>query len=177
MTNLELTKTKDGKTAVQCSQLYRGLGLDESNYTHWVKRNILGNRWAIDGEDYAPLTRSIQRVKETADLCNVMPLKYKPNQYRTRTKAQDFVLTLDFAKRLAMMTNTVQGEAVRRYFLDCEKQLKAVQTELFAELEAYRKLEAIKEQRRVLNAKARQCRERIKQATEIINYLQLTFNF
>lgn len=86
-------------------------------------------------------------------------------------------MTLDFAKLLAMQTRSQKGHEVRLYFLQCEKQLKAVQTELFAELEAYRELEAIREQRRVLNAKARQCRQRIKQATETINYLQLTFNF
>lgn len=180
---LALTKTADGRQAVQCSQLYRGLGLDESNYTHWVKRNILGNRWAIEGEDYVPLTRQMQRVN-TSDLNEVMPLEYKPNQYRNRSKARDFVLTLDFAKRLAMMTNTAQGESVRRYFLQCEKVAKQktelIQTELFAELEAYRSLEVIRLQRRELNRQARKHRERIKQAQSTmkqIEYIQLTFNF
>ncbi|WKS95897.1 antA/AntB antirepressor family protein [Riemerella columbina] len=180
---LALTKTADGRQAVQCSQLYRGLGLDESNYTHWVKRNILGNRWAIEGEDYIPLTRQMQRVN-TSDLNEVMPLEYKPNQYRNRSKARDFVLTLDFAKRLAMMTNTTQGESVRRYFLHCEKVAKQktelIQTELLAELEAYRSLEAIRLQRRELNRQARKHRERIKQAQSTIKqieYIQLTFNF
>jgi len=96
----------------------------------------------------------------------------------------DFILTLDFAKKLAMMTRTAQGESVRRYFLHCEKIAKQktelIQTELFAELEAYRSLEAIRLQRRELNRQARKHRERIKQAQATIKqlkYIQLTFNF
>ena len=96
----------------------------------------------------------------------------------------DFILTLDFAKKLAMMTRTAQGESVRRYFLHCEKIAKQktelIQTELFAELEAYRSLEAIRLQRRELNRQARKHRERIKQAQATIKqlkYIQLTLNF
>lgn len=179
---LALTQTADGRQAVQCSQLYRGLGLDESHYARWVKQNILGNRWAIEGEDYTPLTH--QAWRNTANLSEVMPLEYKPNQYRNRSKARDFVLTLDFAKRLAMMTRTAQGESVRRYFLHCEKIAKQktelIQTQLFAELKAYRSLEAIRLQRRELNRQARKHRERIKQAQATIKqlkYIQLPFNF
>jgi hypothetical protein len=39
-------------------------------------------------------------------------------------ETQDFALTLDFAKRLAMMAKTEKGESVRLYFLACEKKAK-----------------------------------------------------
>lgn len=38
MQNLELTKTKDGKTAVQCSQLYKALGLAET--IHYIQLTL-----------------------------------------------------------------------------------------------------------------------------------------
>ena len=33
-------------------------------------------------------------------------------------------MVLDFAKKLAMQVNTEKGELVRKYFIECEKQLK-----------------------------------------------------
>lgn len=36
-------------------------------------------------------------------------------------KITDYVLSIDFAKRIAMMARTEKGEEVRRYFLACEK--------------------------------------------------------
>ena len=39
----------------------------------------------------------------------------------TYNYAQDYGLTLDFAKRLAMMTRSERGEQARTYFLNCER--------------------------------------------------------
>lgn len=179
---LALTKTTDGRQAVQCSQLYNALGLAENQYLRWINRNIINNPFGIEGEDYILLN------SPNVSLRNGQNVLTRPNdeirqtlrQRRNRSRSMDFVLTLDFAKRLAMMTRTAQGESVRRYFLQCEKVAQAVQLELFAELEAYRSLEAIRLQRRELNRQARKHRERIKQAQSTIKqieYIQLTFNF
>lgn len=184
-TNLQplvLTKTADGRQAVQCSQLYNALGLAENQYLRWINRNIINNPFGIEGEDYILLN------SPNVSLRNGQNILTRPNdeirqtlrQRRNRSRSMDFVLTLDFAKRLAMMTRTAQGESVRRYFLQCEKVAQAVQLELFAELEAYRSLEAIRLQRRELNRQARKHRERIKQAQSTIKQIeciQLTFNF
>ncbi|MDO5104602.1 antA/AntB antirepressor family protein [Capnocytophaga sp.] len=184
MINLQITKTENGKQAVQCSQLYRALGLDESNFARWVQQNILNNRWAIEGEDYTLLTRQMQRVKEVNSIDKVMPLEYTPNKYRNRSKAKDYVLTLDFAKRLAMMTKTEQGEKVRLYFLECEKVAHAktelINAELMNELQAYRGLFRIAEIRKESNRQARQYREQLRRAKEVLNpfqYVQLKLNF
>ena len=211
---LALTQTADGRQAVQCSQLYNALGLNPDNYTRWIRKNILNNVFAEIGTDYLPLSplkdgirnKNTTLTQPNEEIRNSTPELFtqneeirtngntltRPNgeirqtlrQKRNRSKARDFVLTLDFAKRLAMMTRTAQGESVRRYFLHCEKIAKQktelIQTELFAELEAYRSLEAIRLQRRELNRQARKHRERIKQAQATIKqlkYIQLTLNF
>jgi hypothetical protein len=211
---LALTQTADGRQAVQCSQLYNALGLNPAVFTRWVRKNILNNVFAEIGTDYLPLSPlkdGIRNKNTTLTQPNVeIRNKYqiltrhngeirtngntltRPNgeirqtlrQKRNRSRSMDFILTLDFAKKLAMMTRTAQGESVRRYFLHCEKIAKQktelIQTELFAELEAYRSLEAIRLQRRELNRQARKHRERIKQAQATIKqlkYIQLTLNF
>ena len=197
---LALTQTEDGRQAVQCSTLYKGLGLDLTHYTRWVRKNILNNVFAEIGTDYLPLSPlkdGIRNKNTTLTQPNVEirtngntltrpngEIRQTLRQKRNRSRSMDFILTLDFAKKLAMMTRTAQGESVRRYFLHCEKIAKQktelIQTELFAELEAYRSLEAIRLQRRELNRQARKHRERIKQAQATIKqlkYIQLTFNF
>lgn len=45
-------------------------------------------------------------------------------------ETKDFALTIDFAKRLAMMAKTEKGEQARKYFIECEKQLKEQQVQL-----------------------------------------------
>ena len=211
---LALTHTADGRQAVQCSQLYNALGLNPDNYTRWIRKNILNNVFAEIGTDYLPLSplkdgirnKNTTLTQPNEEIRNSTPELFtqneeirtngntltRPNgeirqtlrQKRNRSRSMDFILTLDFAKKLAMMTRTAQGESVRRYFLHCEKIAKQktelIQTELFAELEAYRSLEAIRLQRRELNRQARKHRERIKQAQATIKqlkYIQLTLNF
>lgn len=183
---LALTQTEDGRQAVQCSTLYKGLGLDLTHYTRWVRKNILNNVFAEIGTDYLPLSplKDGIRNKNTTLTRPNGEIRQTLRQKRNRSRSMDFILTLDFAKKLAMMTRTAQGESVRRYFLHCEKIAKQktelIQTELFAELEAYRSLEAIRLQRRELNRQARKHRERIKQAQATIKqlkYIQLTLNF
>ena len=198
---LALTQTADGRQAVQCSQLYNALGLNPDNYTRWIRKNILNNVFAEIGTDYLPLSplkdgirnKNTTLTQPNEEIRNSTPQLFThPNgeirqtlrQKRNRSRSMDFILTLDFAKKLAMMTRTAQGESVRRYFLHCEKIAKQktelIQTELFAKLEAYRSLEAIRLQRRELNRQAQKHRERIKQAQATIKqlkYIQLTLNF
>lgn len=197
---LALTQTADGRQAVQCSQLYNALGLLPNHYTRWVQRHIIGDKFAVEGVDYLPLTHQSGEIRTSGDALtqpNVSlrngqnaPTRFNNEirqtlrQRRNRAKGKDFILTLDFAKMLAMQTRSEAGHKIRLYFLHCEKVAKQktelIQTELFAELEAYRSLEAIRLQRKELNRQAQEHRERIRQAQATIKqikYTQLTFNF
>lgn len=183
---LALTKTADGRQAVQCSTLYNALGLLPNHYTRWVQRHIIGDKFAVEGVDYLPLTHQSGEIRTSGNALTQpnVEIRQTLRQRRNRAKGKDFILTLDFAKMLAMQTRSEAGHKIRLYFLHCEKVAKQktelIQTELFAELEAYRSLEAIRLQRRELNRQARKHRERIKQAQSTIKqieYIQLTFNF
>jgi anti-repressor protein len=94
----ELIKINTKDQTVSARDLYDFLELDKSQWSRWTKKNIEKNEFAISGTDWLDIV--------------------------SRGATKDFVLTLDFAKRLAMMSRSERGEQARRYFLECEKELK-----------------------------------------------------
>lgn len=94
---------KDGKHIVSARELYIDLGFEEKNWARWSKQNITGNPYAFEGEDYITL---------------VIMTSEKRGNY-----AQDYGLTIPFAKKLAMLAKTEAGNHIREYFLECEKKV------------------------------------------------------
>lgn len=88
----------NGKQAVSARELYERLGYDLSNWKRWYQKNIVNNSFAVENEDYVGF------VTMTSG-----------------NKVQDFALSIDFAKRLAMMARTEIGEQIRNYFIEIEK--------------------------------------------------------
>lgn len=86
------------KQSVDARELYQALGLDKSQWSRWHKQNIAENPFAIDGEDF-----------EGFDMMS------------NGNWTQNYVLSIDFAKKLAMQVRTEKGEQVRDYFLECER--------------------------------------------------------
>lgn len=86
------------KQSVDARELYQSLGLDKSQWSRWHKQNIAENPFAISGEDF-----------EGFDMM------------ANGNWTQNYVLSIDFAKKLAMQVRTEKGEQVRNYFLECER--------------------------------------------------------
>lgn len=86
---------------VTARRLYDELGLDSRNWKRWYEKNIINNDFLIEGEDYEGFLIE-----------------------RSGNKTMDFYLTIPVAKKLSMKVNTVRGEEVRDYFLECEKKAK-----------------------------------------------------
>lgn len=93
----------EGKQAVSAKELYEKLGYDKSQWSRWYLKNIINNEFAIENQDWQGF--------DTVSNGNI---------------TKDFVLSLDFAKRIAMMSRTETGEAVRNYFILREKQYLAL---------------------------------------------------
>jgi anti-repressor protein len=91
---------KDGKQVVSARELYERLELHKAVFSRWAVKNIVGNDYAIEGEDWMGF--------------NIM---LNGNEY------SDYALSLDFAKRLSMMVRTEKGEQIRKYFIECEKKV------------------------------------------------------
>lgn len=105
--NLVIQQHKDLQQAVEAKQLYAELGLDKSNWAKWSQRNITNNEFAVEYADYVGFVQ-ITNGNQTAN----------------------YLLSIPFAKKLAMQVKTEKGETVRNYFLECEQKAQQVQIAL-----------------------------------------------
>lgn len=109
----ELINVKEymvGDKYVQCVnafEFYIAMNLDKSHYSRWCKKNIVDNMFAEEDVDYSHARNGLVINQQ---LTNVGDRKH-------------YLLTIDFAKKLAMTTKNETGERFRNYFIACEKQL------------------------------------------------------
>lgn len=95
---IKITKNSSNLEVVSAKELYSFLELDKSQWARWRKRNITNNEFALKNIDYTELD--------------------------TMSRSVDYALTIDFAKKLAMLARNEKGEKVRDYFILREKQAK-----------------------------------------------------
>lgn len=81
------------------------------DFSDWIKNRI--RKYGFVKEVDYLLHKIMEQVPHMAGL-------------RTRSVTQ-YHLSLDMAKELAMVERTVKGRQARRYFLDCERQLRQLQ--------------------------------------------------
>lgn len=75
------------------------------------------------GRDFSNWIR--ERISEYGFTANIDYIVFSPNSAKTPgRKKKDYHLTLDTAKELAMVERNEQGRKIRRYFIECEKQLR-----------------------------------------------------
>ena len=98
---LSIQEHQDLQQAVDAKELYNKLGLHTSHWSKWRQRNIDLNDFAIEDVDYVTFTHQV-----------------RGNQ------SINYLLSIDFAKKLAMQVRSEKGEQVRNYFLECERKLK-----------------------------------------------------
>ncbi|MGY0426432.1 MAG: phage antirepressor KilAC domain-containing protein [Polaribacter sp.] len=104
MTQLIKITEQEGNKVVSARELYKKLGYDKSQWKRWYEKNILNNDFAFENEDYS-----------------VLDIMSKTQGGRP---TKDFALKIEFAKKIAMRANTIEGEKVRDYFIKVEKLAK-----------------------------------------------------
>ena len=100
----EIVAIKDGiggRPTVSARELYEKLELPRQHWARWSRGNIEENPFASENDDWIALP--------------IMGKGYK---------SKDFIISVDFAKKLCMLTKTSVGEKIRNYFLTCEKILR-----------------------------------------------------
>lgn len=88
----------NAKNRVFARNLYKFLELNNSHIARWLNSKIVNNKFAIENEDFWGFA-----------------ILGEGNEI------QDFELTPNFAKKLAMMSKSKNGEKVRDYFLEMER--------------------------------------------------------
>ena len=88
--------------AVSARELYLGLGLAKANWSVWLKGNIENNEFFVEHRDWQGFMSDMNG-----------------------NETKDFVITIEFAKHLAMMAKTEKAHEYRNYFLECEKKVFA----------------------------------------------------
>ena len=98
-----IQQNTDLQQAVDARELYLALDLNIAHWARWSKQNIQDNHFALEGTDYGVYTSMVntQGGRPTVD----------------------YMLSIDFAKKLAMQVRTEKGEEIRDYFLDCERKV------------------------------------------------------
>ena len=103
-TPIEIALKIDENGMTTASNLYEFLELNPAHFSRWCNSKIKNNKFAIENEDYIPLTLNGERHNP------------KPKT--------DYKITSDFAKKLSMTGNTERHEQARQYFIACEQGLK-----------------------------------------------------
>lgn len=107
-------REENDKQLVSARDLYVELGYDVSHYTRWCKKNITENQFC----------------EENVDWCTLAINGEPENQSFNPNPTKDYAITIELAKKLAMIAKTEIGDKIRDYFIQCEKKLKKVMVAL-----------------------------------------------
>ncbi|HAF1610274.1 TPA: phage antirepressor Ant [Salmonella enterica] len=81
-------------------------------FAHWIKDRLTEYEF-VENQDYILICQNGQTKGRGGD-----------------RRSKDYHLTLDTAKELAMVERNEKGRQIRRYFIECEKQLRQQQIQL-----------------------------------------------
>ncbi|APR02372.1 TPA: antA/AntB antirepressor family protein [Clostridium botulinum] len=103
--------TNEAKEIDSARELYLKLGLKETNWSRWSKKNILNNEFFKENIDWKSLF-------------------FKTNGDKSRSEgnfAKDFSISIEMAKHLSMMARTENSYRFRQYFILIEKSIRGLQ--------------------------------------------------
>jgi phage anti-repressor protein len=137
--NIQIIKQQfanESINSVSARDLYLELGV-KKDFSSWIKVQL---KRGLFEENIDFITVPLKGVSEKVTL--------QPNGLYRNEQGQvvsvDYILTLDTAKEIAMMSGTAKGKEVRNYFIEVEKKFRNGETEKVS-------LQDIKERTELLN--------------------------
>ena len=99
---IKINTNEEGEARVSARELYYALNVSKNTrFSRWFETN---SKQLIEDEDYRGVLTSTPQ-----------------NQHGGVQQLQDYALTIDAAKQIAMMSGTPKGREVRMYFIQVEK--------------------------------------------------------
>jgi phage anti-repressor protein len=111
--------------SVSARELHKELGVKKA-FTHWIKAQIKRGLFE-ENSDFIVVWHDAQKgiVKSDSEIRS----EFSNIQQAVRNGWQsDYILTIDTAKEIAMMSGTAKGKEVRNYFIEVEKKYRSGQT-------------------------------------------------
>lgn len=116
---IRIETTTNGVQTIKATDLYKFLE-PKTEFRHWIKRML--NYGFVEGVDYwTILTENSPQMQDILK-------RSKMTENKRGRKAFEYILSLDCAKSLAMVQRSEKGKQIRRYFIEVEKQFKAIAT-------------------------------------------------
>ena len=97
---INITLNENHEPVVSARDLHKSLKV-KTRFSQWVEQNF---KILEEGYDFSPVVTTTQL-----------------NQYGGTKEIQDYALSLDASKNLAMVSKTDEGAKVRKYFIQVEK--------------------------------------------------------
>ena len=113
-------EVKDGKQLVSARELHEKLILEEGKeerFSQWFKRHL----------QYG--------FEENIDFTSVK--KFTVVNNGAKRELIDYAITIDMAKEICMLQKSDKGREFRKYFIECEKKLKAIDNKAQLLLDIY----------------------------------------
>ena len=134
MNELIKVKVRGDQQLVSARDLYNELGV-KTRFSQWAKQNF-------------------KHFRENIDFSSVVTTTQQ-NQYGGIKELQDYALTIEMAKHLAMMSGTDKGYQVRDYFIRVEQAWNSPEMVMKRALDiAKAKVEALENENAVMRPKA-----------------------
>lgn len=134
MTEIIKVKTKENVQVVSARDLHEVLGV-KTRFSQWAKQNF-------------------KHFRENIDFSSVVTTTQQ-NQYGGTKELQDYALTIEMAKHIAMMSGTDKGYEIRDYFIKVEQAWNSPEMVMKRALEiANKKVEKLKLENQQMQPKA-----------------------